>query len=52
MSVEPVFYLLLPVHVTRRFIIASSSVALSTVLGTMFNGIIWYEEPFLKSPFS
>jgi hypothetical protein len=51
-SVEPVFYLLLPVHVTRRFIIASSSVALSTVLGTMFNGIIWYEEPFLKSPFS
>jgi hypothetical protein len=47
-SVEPVFYRLLPVHVTRRFIIASSSVALCTILGTMFSGIIWYEEPFLK----
>jgi hypothetical protein len=47
-SVEPVFYRLLPVHVTRRFIIASSSVALCTVLGTMFSGIIWHEEPFLK----
>jgi hypothetical protein len=47
-SVEPVFYRLLPVHVTRRFIIVSSSVALRTVLGTMFSGIIWHEEPFLK----
>jgi hypothetical protein len=44
-SVEPVFYRLLPVHVTRRFIIASSSMA----LGTMFSGIIWHEEPFLKN---
>lgn len=48
MSVEPVFYRLLPVHVTRRFIIASSSVALCTVLETMSSGIFWYEEPFLK----
>jgi len=47
-SVEPVLYRLLPVHVTRRFIIASSSVALCTVLGTMFSGIIWHEEPFVK----
>jgi len=39
----------MPVHVTRRFIIASSTVALRTVLGTMFIGIIWYEEPFLKN---
>ena len=49
MSFEPVFYRLLPVHVTRRFIFASSSVALCTVLGTMFSGIIWYEEPFFKN---
>jgi hypothetical protein len=47
-SVEPVFYRLMPVHVTRRFVIASSTVALRTVLGTMFSVIIWYEEPFWK----